>query len=146
MCGSRGGTGGPDPPPPEKSQKYSFIAILGRIRWKSTRLPSQHSMLGHHRHASETRHIVVFGSSLLSLTKKKRCQSWTPSGKTFWIRAWNRVASPLFAYRIMVYQNLNKKWKMPPNETSCQISAVHGQLHESAKTSMCSTRIFSVKL
>ena len=22
MCGSRGGTGGPDPPPPEKSQKY----------------------------------------------------------------------------------------------------------------------------
>ena len=32
MGGSRGGTGGPDPPPsPEKSQKYSFIAILGRI-------------------------------------------------------------------------------------------------------------------
>ena len=29
MGGSRGGTGGPDPP--EKSQKYSFIAILGRI-------------------------------------------------------------------------------------------------------------------
>ena len=38
-------------------------------------------------------HIVAFGSSLLSSTKKwktkqkKRCKSWNPSGKTFWIRA-----------------------------------------------------------
>ena len=32
--------------------------------------------------------LVVFGSSLLS-TKKKRCQSWTPSDKSFWIRAWS---------------------------------------------------------
>ena len=28
--------------------------------------------------------IVIFGSSLQSPTKKS-CQSWTPSGKTFWI-------------------------------------------------------------
>ena len=30
--------------------------------------------------------IVVLGSSLPSSTKK-RCESWTPSDKTFWIRA-----------------------------------------------------------
>ena len=138
MGGSRGGTGVPDPPPPppppEKSQKYSFIAILDWIPWKSTRLPSQHSMLGHHRHASETTHIVVFGSFLLSFTKKTRCQTV----KTFLIRAWNRVST-------VCLQNhgLSKfKWKIPLNEISCQISAVYGQLYESAKTSMCIQHCF----
>ena len=36
--------------------------------------------------ANDWQHIVVFGSSLPSSTKK-RCQSWTPSDKTLWIRA-----------------------------------------------------------
>ena len=45
MRGSRGGTGGPDPA--EKLQK----ATLVRIPCKITKLLSQHSMLGHHRHA-----------------------------------------------------------------------------------------------
>ena len=45
MCGSRGGTEGPDPP--EKS-------ILVQIPCKTTKLPSQHSMLGHHRPVSKT--------------------------------------------------------------------------------------------
>ena len=55
MCGSRGGIGGPDtPPPPEKSQNIGFFAVLVRIPgWKIIKLPIQHSMLGHHRHASE---------------------------------------------------------------------------------------------
>ena len=35
--------------------------------------------------------IVVLGSSLPSSTTKKRCQSWTPSDKTFWIRACNHI-------------------------------------------------------
>ena len=53
---------------------------------------SQHFMLGHHRHVSETRAddvplIVVFGSSFSSSNLKKRRQSWTPSNKTLWIRA-----------------------------------------------------------
>ena len=52
-------------------------------------------MFGHRRLASETPFkltfrwraddgplLVLFGSSLIS---SKRCQSWTPSGKTFWI-------------------------------------------------------------
>ena len=33
---------------------YGFLAILVRIPRKITKLPSQHSMLGHHRHTSET--------------------------------------------------------------------------------------------
>ena len=119
-----GGDRGSGPPPPEKSQKYSFIAILDR-----------------HRYASETPHIVVFGSSLLSLTLKNNVVKVGPllaklSGSA------HGTGSPLFAYRIMVYQNLNKKWKIPPNEISCQISAVYGQLHERAKTSMCIQHCF----
>ena len=50
-----GGKGGPDPLPPEKSQKIQgFLAILIPDLLKITKLPSQHLMLGHHRPASET--------------------------------------------------------------------------------------------
>ena len=45
--GGGGGAGGPDLP--EKSQYIGF-----RSSPKMTKLPSQHSMSGHHRHASET--------------------------------------------------------------------------------------------
>ena len=49
------GTGGPDPPPPpEKLQNIGSLRITGPDPLKITNLPSQHSMLGHHRHASET--------------------------------------------------------------------------------------------
>ena len=77
MRGSRGGTGGPD-----------FIAIL---EWsnplKSSEQPSQHSTLGHHRHASETplKGFSLAGRWWPALSdiwilspfkkKKKRCQS-----------------------------------------------------------------------
>ena len=40
---------------------------------KITKVPCQHSVLDHHRLASK----VVFGSSVPSSTKKKRCQIWT---------------------------------------------------------------------
>ena len=54
MRGSRGGEGrGPDPPP-EKLQKYRVPSNIDLDSLKITKLPSQHSMLGHHRHASET--------------------------------------------------------------------------------------------
>ena len=52
MCGSRGGTGVQTPP--EKSRKLGFLSNTGPDPLKTTKLPSQHSMLGHHRHASET--------------------------------------------------------------------------------------------
>ena len=41
-------------PPPEKSQKIGFLSNTGLNPLKITKLPSKHSMLGHHRHASET--------------------------------------------------------------------------------------------
>ena len=65
----------PDPPPPRKIAKLS----------------SQHSILGHHRPASETPLngvslaadddllLVLFGSSFPK--SKKTCQNWIPSGK-----------------------------------------------------------------
>ena len=79
MCGSRGGQGFRTPPPPPPLENYKNIGflsiILVRIPWKITKLPSQHSMLGHHWPASETplkwrfagrpmmaRFFVVFGS------------------------------------------------------------------------------------
>ena len=42
---------------------------------------------------------------------------WGGSGPLtpLWIRTWGRL-TPLFAYRIMVYQNLNKTEKIPPND------------------------------
>ena len=76
---------------PEKSQKYRVSLQY----WSGS---PKSSMLGHSRHASETFRwraddgplIVVLGSSLPLQIKKykiKRCQSWTPSDKTFRIRA-----------------------------------------------------------
>ena len=71
------GAGGPDPP--WKITKIKgFLAILVRIPWKIIKLPSQRSMLGHHRHASETplNDVLLAGrwwpaySGILSSTKK----------------------------------------------------------------------------
>ena len=52
MCGSREGTGDPDPPPtPGKTQKIiGFLSNSGPDPLKITKLPSQHSMLGHQQH------------------------------------------------------------------------------------------------
>ena len=50
MCGSReGGTGVPDPPPPENKKTIGFLSNTGPDPLKIEKLPSQHSMLGHHR-------------------------------------------------------------------------------------------------
>ena len=50
-----GGTGGPGPLPPLKNHKnIGFLSNTGPDHLKITKLPSQHSMLGHHRNASET--------------------------------------------------------------------------------------------
>ena len=78
---------------------------------KFSKLPSQHSTLGHHRHPSETPFKRRFAGgpmmahffsdmwilSPLKKEKKKKTlselQSWTPSDKTFWIRAWVLIGS-----------------------------------------------------
>ena len=84
-----GGTGGPDPPPLKNHKNIGFLGP-----WKITKLPSQHSMLGHHRPASETPMafhwraddgllLVLFGSSFPSSKKQqqKRRIWWTPLAK-----------------------------------------------------------------
>ena len=81
MSGSRKGEGddrGLPPPPPlkkkkkKKSQKYRVSWQYCSLSPKMTKLPSQHSMSGHHRHSSETpfkwrfagrQMMVLFGSS-----------------------------------------------------------------------------------
>ena len=51
MCGSRGGP----PPPLENYKNIVFLSNTGRDPLKNPKLlPSQHSMLGYHRPASET--------------------------------------------------------------------------------------------
>ena len=88
------GDRGSGPPPPEKSQKIEFLAILVRIPCETTKLPSQLSMLGHHQPASETPFrwradggplIVVFGASLPSSTTKKVVKVGPPL-KKLWKR------------------------------------------------------------
>ena len=104
MRGSREGGGRGYGPLPLKITKVGFLSNIGPDPLKITKLPSQHSMLGHHLHVpvSETPFkrrfaggpmMARFNGYLDSLsphkkTTKKRCQSWTPSGNTFWIRAW----------------------------------------------------------
>ena len=81
-----GPTGDRGSGPPKIRKLLDFLAILVRIPRIITRLPSQHSMLGHHRYDSETPFKwrfaggpmlarlwsqLVFGSSLSSSTKKK---------------------------------------------------------------------------
>ena len=85
MRGYRGGEG-VRTPTPEKSQNIGFLSNIGLDPQKNTKLPNKHSMLGHHRHASETPItgilafrwrtnngplMVVFGSYLPSSTKNK---------------------------------------------------------------------------
>ena len=52
MGGSRRGQG--SEPPWKVTKIYAFLAILVQIPWKITKLPSQHPILGHYRHASKT--------------------------------------------------------------------------------------------
>ena len=68
------GDRGSGPPHPWKNTKIKhFLSILVRIPRKITKLPSQHSMLGHYRPASET----AFGVSLAG--------RWWPDFSGIWI-------------------------------------------------------------
>ena len=92
---------GPDPPPPWKITKHRVFKQYMSGSAEKSQLRSQHSMLGIHWHASETPFNGVSlagrwwpaysGTWILPPLinfKNKRCQSWIPSDKTFWIRAW----------------------------------------------------------
>ena len=49
VWGGGGDRGSRPPLPVEKHKKIGFLAILFWTPWKITKLPSQHSMLGHHQ-------------------------------------------------------------------------------------------------
>ena len=111
MRGSRVGTGGPYTPPPLKYQRnIGFLAILDRIPcnfqnfqsyqasiqcWANTGPPAkrhlsssarQGNLMAFRWRAGDGPLLVVFGFSL-PLKTLSDVQSWTPSDKTFWIRA-----------------------------------------------------------
>ena len=62
------GVGGPDPSL-KNHKNIGFHCNTGPDPLKITKLPSEHSMLGHHR-VDDGPFIAVFGSSIPSSTKK----------------------------------------------------------------------------
>ena len=54
MGGSRGGGGSGSGPHLKNHKNIGFLSNTGPGPLKITKLPGQHSMLGHHRHASDT--------------------------------------------------------------------------------------------
>ena len=97
MWGSREGDRGFGLPL-ENYKNIGFLSNTGPDTLKITKLPIQHSMLGHHRPTNETpfNGVLLAGQwwpvnsgiwilpPLIKL-KKKCCQSWIPSDKQFWI-------------------------------------------------------------
>ena len=49
-----GGGRGSGPPPPKNHKKIGFLSNIDPDPLKITKLPSQHSIVGHYRHASKT--------------------------------------------------------------------------------------------
>ena len=83
MRGSRGGQRSEAPPPPKNDKNIGFSSNTGPIPWKISKLPSQHSIKGHHRLATETpaysgtwilppliikKNVVIFGPSQTKLS------------------------------------------------------------------------------
>ena len=83
------------PPPPEKSHKYRVSQQYWSGSLKITKLRSQPSMLGHHRCFAGglvMARLIVVSKKKKKKKKKKSLQTWTPSDKTFRIRAyWHRA-------------------------------------------------------
>ena len=69
-----GGTGGLDPPPLKNHQNIGFLSKTGPDPLKNHKPTKQHSMLGHHRHASNAGGPMkahFSGIWIHSLTKKQ---------------------------------------------------------------------------
>ena len=85
----------PPPPPPENHKDIGFLTnIVGSGPLKNLKIPNQFSMMGQHRHASETPLLFGGGPTMAHLKwyfdslvpHKKRCQNLTPSeGASFGI-------------------------------------------------------------
>ena len=95
----RGGTGGPDPLPLKNDKNIGFSINTGpdslknrsyqaNIQcWAIIGTPVKRHLMAFRWRADDGPLIVVLGSLKKRKKKKERCQSWTPSDKTFWIRA-----------------------------------------------------------
>ena len=92
------GERGPDLPPLKNHKNIGFLSNTGPDPLKITKLQSQFSTLGHHRHASKTPFKWRFAGGMMIASLKwyvdpssphqlKKCQSSAPSDKTVWIRA-----------------------------------------------------------
>ena len=104
MFGSRRGRGNPDPL--YKSQKYRFLSNIGPDPFTNHKATKPAFNVGplsaRQRIAIEMAFrwqvddgplLVLFGSSSPSKKEeKKRCQSWTPLAKFFWIRACTQIS------------------------------------------------------
>ena len=121
-CGT--GVKGSGPPLPENHKNIEYLSNTGPDPLKFSKLPSQHSMLGHHLHPSETpfkwrfaggpmmaRFCDIWILSPLKKEKKKtlsELQSWTPSDKTFWIRVWVLIGSSCNLTQTLCFEILRK--------------------------------------
>ena len=98
MCGSRGRTGGPDPPPLENHKNIGFSSNTGpdplknrsyqtSIKcWAIIGTPAKRHLMAF-RWRADDGSLIVYLDPPSSHQQKKSCQNWTPSDKTFWIRA-----------------------------------------------------------
>ena len=95
--GIQRGNRGQDPHPLKITKIWGFLAILVRIPSKAKPAFNDGPSSAHQRiqsylmaflwRADNGPLLVIFWSSLpWSIKKRKRCQSWTPSHKTCWIR------------------------------------------------------------
>ena len=93
MGGPRGRTGGPDAPPPEKSQKnIRFLSNTGSDPLKKTQSYQASiqcwAIVGHLKGVSLAGRWWPIYSDIWILYPLKNYKNWSPSDKTFWIRAW----------------------------------------------------------
>ena len=74
----------------------AILAILVRIPLKITKLPSQHLMLGHHRHASETPFKWRFagGPMMARLNGVSLACRWWPDLSCIWIHSLTQKNGP----------------------------------------------------
>ena len=94
--GGGGGEAEGSPPPLNYHKNIGFLSNTGPDPLKITKLPSHSPVPVSKRpfqwHFAGGPMMARFKCCLGSLSPhqkgKKRCQSWTPSGKTLWIHAW----------------------------------------------------------
>ena len=111
MGGSRGGTGGPDPPPLKYHKTIEFSRNIGQDLlqkrsyqasiqcWAIIGTPAKRHLMAFRRRANDGPLIVYLDPLSPRQLKRKCCQSWTHSDEIFWIRACRAKEKSLFEPR-----------------------------------------------